>query len=213
MNTKTIKHLLIGLSIIAIAFALKKPFNFSNHEVFLMLGVGVLLAAIHITATSALNFISPSDWFFKNRFKFFSLARGAMYGIVYFSINTILENSTFSFKKALVTTLVCALLGLILDGFFFSKSKKPKTKNRTFSLQKQLATDFAALTDQNGKNHEGKLILTDKALIFVDNKTQQKLIDQSISNITPTISNSIIKSPNGFKIGTTEIKNLMFPFY
>jgi hypothetical protein len=127
-----------------------------------------------------------------------------------------IENNTFIVQDLLKFILIGSVIGGIFNNTLsFSKSQKLERKKGLFLLERQLVKDFAQLIKPDGESINGKLVLTNDNLIFLENGTNEKVLEKSIRELNPVINTMKFPGiPNGFKINNDEIVlKVPFPRY
>lgn len=149
------------------------------------------------------------------RFTILGIGYGIFIGILLFGMEAI-EDNTFIVNDLLKFILIGSVIGGIFNSsMIFGKSQKLKRRDGLFLSERQLIKDFAQLINRDGESINGKLVLTNENLVFLENGTNEKVLEKSIRELNPVINTMKFPGiPNGFKINNDEIIfKVPFPGY
>lgn len=175
----------------------------------------VLSLLAGLTKVLVFGYVNPPDWLYRIRFTVLGIGYGIFIGILLFGIEAI-QNNTFIVQDLLKFILIGSVIGGIFNGsMIFSKSQKLKRKDGLFLLERQLIKDFAQLVKPDGEQINGKLVLTNENLIFLENGTNKRVFEKKLGESSAVINTfKFPRIPNGFKIendGT--VLKVPFPGY
>jgi hypothetical protein len=212
MKNKTIQKILTAIFFAGLAVILKVYFDAPVIAIVFVLVMAVLAGLIRVLV---FGYINPPDWLYRIRFTVLGVGYGIFIGILLFGMEAI-EDNTFIVNDLLKFILIGSVIGGIFNSsMIFGKSQKLERKNGLFLLERQLVKDFAQLINRDGDSINGKLVLTNENLIFLENGTNEKVLEKSIRELNPVIHTMKFPGiPNGFKIDNDEIIfKVPFPWY
>jgi hypothetical protein len=212
MKNKTIQKILTAIFFAGLAVILKVYFDAPVIAIVFVLVMAVLAGLIRVLV---FGYINPPDWLYRIRFTVLGVGYGIFIGILLFGMEAI-EDNIFIVNDLLKFILIGSVIGGIFNSsMIFGKSQKLERKNGLFLLERQLVKDFAQLINRDGDSINGKLVLTNENLIFLENGTNEKVLEKSIRELNPVIHTMKFPGiPNGFKIDNDEIIfKVPFPWY
>jgi hypothetical protein len=212
MKNKIIQKILTAIFFAGLAVILKVYFDAPVIAIVFVLVMAVLAGLIRVLV---FGYINPPDWLYRIRFSVLGVGYGIFIGILLFGMEAI-EDNTFIVNDLLKFILIGSVIGGIFNSsMIFGKSQKLERKNGLFLLERQLVKDFAQLINRDGDSINGKLVLTNENLIFLENGTNEKVLEKSIRELNPVIHTMKFPGiPNGFKIDNDEIIfKVPFPWY
>lgn len=212
MKNKIFKIAIGSLLFIGLLALLKIYFDTPYSAIIFLVA---LSASAGLIRTVAYGFINPGAWLYRIRFSVLGIFYGIFIGIMLFGMEAIKDN-TFIVDDLLKYLLIGAVIGCIFNSsLIFGKSKKLTRRKGLFLLKKQLVKDFAQLIKTNGERSNGKLLLTNEQLIFIENSHEKKVFEKQVREIDAAITKTkFLGIPNGFKIENDETQILVpFPYY
>jgi hypothetical protein len=212
MKNKIIQKILTVIFFTSLAVILKVYFDAPVIAIVFLLVFAVLAGLIRVLV---FGYVNPPDWLYRIRFTILGIGYGIFIGIVLFGMEAI-EDNTFIVQDLLKFILIGSVIGGIFNNtLIFSKSQKLERKKGLFLLERQLIKDFAQLIKPDGESINGKLVLTNDNLVFLENGTNEKVLEKSIRELNPVINTMKFPGiPNGFKIENDEIVlKVPFPGY
>jgi hypothetical protein len=212
MKNKIIQKIITAIFFTGLLVVLKIYFDTPDIAIVFLLVLTVLAGLIRVVV---FGYVIPPDWLYRMRFTVLGIGYGIFIGIMLFGMEAI-ENNTFIVQDFLKFILIGSVIGGIFNNTLsFSKSQKLERKKGLFLLERQLIKDFAQLIKPDGESINGKLVLTNDNLVFLDDRKNQKVLEKSIGELNPVINTMKFPGiPNGFKIENDEIIfKVPFPGY
>lgn len=212
MKNKIIQKILTVIFFTSLAVILKVYFDAPVIAIVFLLVFAVLAGLIRVLV---FGYVNPPDWLYRIRFTILGIGYGIFIGIVLFGMEAI-EDNTFIVQDLLKFILIGSVIGGIFNSsMIFGKSQKLKRRDGLFLSERQLIKDFAQLIKPDGEQINGKLVLTNENLIFLENGTNEKVFEQKLGEISAVINTiKFPRIPNGFKINNDEtVLKLPFPGY
>lgn len=212
MRNEIIKKSLVAVFIIGLMAVLKFLFDLPYLAIIILL---ILILLGGLMRVMIFGFFNPPSWLYRKRFILSGICNGIFIGIMLFGMEAI-ENNTFIGGDLLKFALIGSIVGAISNSsMYFSKPQKLKRSKGEFLHEMQQIKELAQLKKRDGKRINGQLVLTNENLIFLENKNQEKILEQDIREIKPNINTlKFLGIPNGFKIANGEILlKVPFPYY
>jgi hypothetical protein len=212
MKNKIIQKILTAIFFTGLLVVLKIYFDTPDIAIVFLLVFAILAGLIRVVV---FGYVNPPDWLYQIRFTVLGIGYGIFIGVLLFGMEAI-ENNTFIVQDLLKFILIGSVIGGIFNNTLsFSKSQKLERKKGLFLLERQLIKDFAQLIKPDGESINGKLVLTNDNLVFLENGTNEKVLEKSIGELNPVINTMKFPGiPNGFKIENDEIVlKVPFPWY
>jgi hypothetical protein len=212
MKNNIMQKILTAIFFTGLLVVLKIYFDTPDIAIFFLLVMTVLAILIRVLVFGCIN---PPDWLYRIRFTVLGIGYGIFIGILLFGMEAI-EDNTFIVQDLLKFVLIGSVIGGIFNSsMIFGKSQKLERRKGLFLLERQLVKDFAQLVNRDGTKINGKLVLTNDNLVFLDNRTNGKVLEKSIRELNPVINTlKFTGIPNGFRIENDEIIfKVPFPFY
>ena len=195
-----------------LAVILKVYFDTPVIAIVFLLVFAILAGLIRV---GVFGYVNPPDWLYRIRFTVLGIGYGIFIGILLFGMEAI-EDNTFIVQDLLKFILIGSVIGGIFNSaMIFGKSQKLKRRDGLFLSERQLIKDFAQLIKPDGEQINGKLVLTNENLIFLENGTNEKVFEKNLGEISAVINTiKFPRIPNGFKIENDEtVLKLPFPRY
>lgn len=211
MNSAILKNLIIAIFIVGIMLILKFYLKTSDPVILFLV---IWIVAALLIRTLIVGYLNPPYWLYRTKYSFIGLIFGILTAIMLFGTEAI-ENEIFIANELLRYILFGAVLGAVLNGPVFNHSTRLNRRKGTFLLEKQLVKDYAQIITEEGQRINGKLFLTDKSLLFLDGRNEEKIVVQDIAEVETQISKmKYCQIPNGFKIENGKFRfKVQFPNY
>jgi len=203
MKKNIIQKILTAIFFTGLLVVLKIYFDTPDIAIVFLLVFTVLAGLIRVVV---FGYVNPPDWLYRMRFTVLGIGYGIFIGVMLFGMEAI-EDNTFIVQYLLKFILIGSVIGGIFNNTLsFGKSQKLERKKGLFMLERQLVKDFAQLINRDGTKINGKLVLTNDNLVFLENGTNEKVLEKSIGEISAVIYTiKFPRIPNGFKIENDEI--------
>ena len=212
MKKNIIQKILTAIFFTGLLVVLKIYFNTPDIAIVFLLVLTVLAGLIRVVV---FGYVNPPDWLYRMRFTVLGIGYGIFIGVMLFGMEAI-EDNTFIVQDLLKFILIGSVIGGIFNNTLsFGKSQKLERKKGLFMLERQLIKDFAQLINPDGESINGKLVLTNDNLVFLDDRNNQKILEKNIGELSPGINTiKFLGIPNGFRIENDEIVlKVPFPRY
>lgn len=202
MKSKIIPKIFLVIFFTGMAVILKVYLDVPVIAIVFLLVFAVLAGLIRVLV---FGYVNPPDWLFRIRFTVLGIGYGIFTAIVLFGIEAI-QNNTFIVQDLLKFILIGSVIGGIFNSsMIFSKSQKLKRKEGLLLFERQLIKDYAQLVKPDGEQMNGKLVLTNENLIFLENGTNKRVFEKKPGEIIAVINTfKFPRIPNGFRIENCE---------